>query len=83
MNSITLLHTQSFMVFRFNPKNYKDALGKLDIRKVAYLLARDMLANGCVIQDEPLKCAIEDVIEARVYVHYGKKESASIYMGLK
>jgi hypothetical protein len=65
--------------FIFEPKTYKDSRGRLDIRDVAYGLARWMLANGCVVGIGPLKDMCQDTLSYRITVHCMKKDEVDCF----
>jgi len=79
MDTLILKGVGVYQVIRINPESVKGFKGRFDIRKMAYELAREMLANGCLIGNGPLKCLTADAYEYRVYVNYMKKADSDLY----
>lgn len=79
METITMVRTGEYYLFRINPEAVKGWKKCFDIRKVAYELARAMLANGCLIGSGELRVGNADAYEYRVYVGYLKKADADMF----
>jgi len=75
MKEITLKqHPLFYEIAILGSANVRDEIGRIDIRKIAYELAREMLANGCLLDMGAYRALEADEYRYRVYVIYGKKE---------